>query len=180
MDETLIKAHLNEKSSPLYDKAVSVMRGTSEIQIYVKTRPYLKETLRELRKEFELILFTSGSRAYANAIINEVIEENEDFFDYVITREHCLVDRKNGLTVKDLEILMGNRAIKDIIIVDNCSKCYVKHIENGIPIPTYDGTNNDKYLLLLKNYLMTKILGCDDVREILKVDFKLNELKAEL
>jgi CTD small phosphatase-like protein 2 len=156
------------------------MRGSSEVLIYVKTRPYLKEVLRELRKEFELILFTSGSRAYANAIINEVIEENDDFFDYVITREHCLVDKKNGITVKDLDILMGNRQIKDIIIVDNCSKCYIKHIENGIPIPTYDGTNNDKYLILLKNYLLSKIKGCDDVREILKVDFRLVELREEL
>lgn len=146
----------------------------------MKSRPYLKEILRELRKEFELVLFTSGSRAYATSMISEVIEENDDFFDYVLTREHCLVDKKNGITVKDLEILMGNRNLKDIVIVDNSAKCYLKHIENGIPIPTYNGNNNDKLLLLLKNYLQTKILKCDDVREILKVDFRLNELRAEL
>jgi TFIIF-interacting CTD phosphatase-like protein len=81
----------------------------------------MKEVLRQLRSSFELILFTSGSRSYANAIIKQVIESDDDFFDFVMTRENCLYDSLNKLTVKDLDILLGNRDMKDIIIVDNCS-----------------------------------------------------------
>lgn len=176
MDETLIKASLSLKQVPNYDKIITIMKGTLEVQVYVKTRPYLKEVLRVLRENFELILFTSGSWAYATAILNEVIEENDDFFDYVITREHCLLDRANSITVKDLQILLGNRHIKDIIIVDNCAKCYIKQIENGIPIPAFEGHPTDKYLVLLKNYLVNKLQFCSDVREIIKIDFRINEL----
>eukprot|EP00350_Pseudokeronopsis_sp_OXSARD2_P003994 CAMPEP_0170560130 /NCGR_PEP_ID=MMETSP0211-20121228/47172_1 /TAXON_ID=311385 /ORGANISM="Pseudokeronopsis sp., Strain OXSARD2" /LENGTH=159 /DNA_ID=CAMNT_0010873971 /DNA_START=698 /DNA_END=1177 /DNA_ORIENTATION=- len=157
MDETLIKASLCEKGILKYDKMLPVVKGNSEVLIYAKKRPFMKQFLRELRNSFELILFTSGSRAYANAILREVIEENENFFDYVISREHCLVDRRNGFTVKDLNLLMFNRKLKDIIIVDNCSRCYMKHLENGIPIPAYNGEENDKFLLLLKKYLLEKV-----------------------
>lgn len=106
-----------------------------------------------------------------------MIEADDDFFDYVLTREHCLFDRQNNLTIKDLRLLLGNRDMKDIILVDNTSKCYVKQMHNGIPIPTYTGSDDDKVLLLLRNYLFNKILHCEDVREVLKVDFKLDELE---
>jgi hypothetical protein len=53
-------------------------------------------------------------------------------------------------------------------------------MENGIPIPTYEGRDSDKVLLLLRNYLFDKIYTCDDVREVIRQDFKLMELKEEL
>jgi len=83
------------------------------------------------------------------------------------------------LTVKDLNILLGNRSLKNIVIVDNTFKCYCGHIENGIPISTFKGDPNDKVMLLLRNYLFEKIMSTVDVREVIKSDFRLEELLKE-
>lgn len=40
------------------------------LQAYVKFRPYLFEMLDQLNPHFELILYTSGERFYANAVMN--------------------------------------------------------------------------------------------------------------
>ncbi|MFS8159560.1 MAG: NIF family HAD-type phosphatase [Candidatus Roizmanbacteria bacterium] len=45
-------------------------------------RPGLKDVLRELKKHFELILFTSSTKTYCEALIKNVIENEEEFFDY--------------------------------------------------------------------------------------------------
>jgi Dullard-like phosphatase family protein len=177
MDETLIRANLNPKVDEKFDYNIALHYKRQDIKVGVHVRPFLKEVLRQLRYNFELILFTSGTRSYARAILNSVIESDEDFFDHVITREHCLYDTDSKITIKDLNILLGSRSLKNVIIVDNSSKCYLKNIENGIPITSFTGAKNDKVLLLLRNYLYDKILSCDDVREVLKRDFKLLELK---
>lgn len=120
MDETLIRATLSLKNQPDFDHIAYINKGKNAVQIFVKVRPYMKEVLRQLRGHFELILYTSGSRSYANAILKQVIESDDDFFDYVLTRENCLYDKENKVTVKDLAILQGERDLKDTIIVDNC------------------------------------------------------------
>lgn len=40
------------------------------LQAYVKFRPYLFDMLDQLNPHFELILYTSGERFYANAVMN--------------------------------------------------------------------------------------------------------------
>ena len=52
------------------------------LQIYIVLRPGLKEVLRELRKHFEIIMFTSSSKVYCEGILKTVIEVGEQFFDY--------------------------------------------------------------------------------------------------
>ncbi len=41
-----------------------------------------------LKKNFELILFTAGYDVYAKTIM-KVLEMNDTYFDYVITRDDC-------------------------------------------------------------------------------------------
>jgi TFIIF-interacting CTD phosphatase-like protein len=62
----------------------------------------MKQVLRELMEHFELILFTSGSKPYAKAIITEVIEDEHKYFSHIITRESCLYDKSKNVSVKDL------------------------------------------------------------------------------
>ena len=42
--------------------------------MYISLRPGLKEVLRELKKHFELIMFTSSSKIYCDGIMRNVIE----------------------------------------------------------------------------------------------------------
>ena len=41
-------------------------------EVYISFRPYLFEMLDQLKKNFELIIFTAGFKVYADTIINEI------------------------------------------------------------------------------------------------------------
>ena len=62
--------------------------GHQSKEIYISFRPYLFEMLKILKKNFELILFTAGYDVYAKTIM-KVLEMDETYFDYVITRDNC-------------------------------------------------------------------------------------------
>ena len=145
LDETLIKA---TNDSGKFPDGVFDARGILNIamlakkDIYISFRPYLFEMLTALKKNFELILFTAGFDIYAETIVRE-LQKEEKFFDYVITREYCTPHPKGRYQVKDLILLLENRSIKDIIIVDNRATSFAIHFTNGIPIRDYEGDKND-------------------------------------
>lgn len=62
-----------------------------------------------------------------------------------------------------MSILLNSRDLKDIIIVDNKIESYSSNLDNGIPISSYLGKNDDKMLKLLRKYLM-KLKDKEDVR----------------
>ena len=72
-------------------------------------------------------------------------------------------------------MLLEKRNIKDIIIVDNRAISFALHFTNGIPINDYDGDKNDKSLIYLTQYLLS-FINVNDVRQKIKVDFKLEKL----
>lgn len=73
--------------------------------------------------------------------------------------------------IKNLEILLSGRSLSDIIIVDNRSSNYCEHALNGIPISDYHGDLTDTALFELRDYLMRRLPGTDDVRKIIKNHF---------
>lgn len=77
--------------------------------------------------------------------------------------------------VKDLTILLNNRSLKDIIIVDNKIESYSGNLENGIPIISYYGQDDDQMLKKLSKYLL-KLKDKCDVRDTILKDFFLNSI----
>ena len=61
------------------------------------------------------------------------------FFDHVLSRQQCLFIYEHSVYVKDLMILLGERTLEDIVIVDNKIESYASNLENGIPITDYLG-----------------------------------------
>ncbi len=89
-------------------------------------RPYLHQVLTELRDYFQLVLFTASERSYADAIVN-MIEKDFSYFDARMYREHCIetnTEFEGSSYLKDLRII-GNRSLKDVIIVDNSVLSFV-------------------------------------------------------
>jgi TFIIF-interacting CTD phosphatase-like protein len=108
--------------------------------------------------------------------------------------------------MKDLNILLDGRKIKNIVLIDNRAVGFVNlHLTNGIPIMDYEGDPNDVELYHLCDYLMNSLitpaqtnlysdfhyLGVTggshtaqfDVRNVIKKDFKLEKFlttKAKL
>ena len=100
-------------------------------------------------------MFTSSSKIYCDGILKNVIEAKETFFDHKLFKGHLVppkvysvasrFHKENGL-IKNLDILMQGRDLKDMIIVDNRSANYCEQLFNGIPITDYEGDPNDKAL----------------------------------
>lgn len=80
--------------------------------------------------------------------------------------------------IKDLSILLGDRALSDIIIVDNKVESYSTNLENGIPIISYYGQEGDLMLKKLAIYLKKNIKDAEDVRQCIARDFYVKDLAS--
>ena len=70
--------------------------------IYIYARPYTEFFLEHLHKVYELIVFTSGKKEYAEHIVS-TIDPNRQYIKAIYSTEHC-TNVKN-FYVKDLDIL---------------------------------------------------------------------------
>jgi CTD small phosphatase-like protein 2 len=128
------------------------------------------ETIEQLSRDFELILFTDGLRELHTKIIDK-IDPQEKFFPFRLFREHCYESSK-GFFVKDLRII--NRQPEDIILVDNSTCAFGFQLNNGVPIIPFTGDKTDVELLLLSEYLR-QLLQVPDVRKANKDHFKFQQ-----
>jgi hypothetical protein len=137
--------------------------------------------LRELKKHFEVIMFTSSSRIYCDGIMKNVIEtDGETFFDHKLFKNHLFPPKVysnysrfhlDNTQIKNLDILKEGRDMKSMVIIDNRSANYCDHVLNGIPISDYNGEPNDEGLLKMFDYIMARLLPADDLQQIVKEDF---------
>jgi CTD small phosphatase-like protein 2 len=117
-------------------------------------------------------VFTASHQTYADAILDYVDPDNE-LFQYRLYRQHC-VQTPEGYYVKDLRIIR-NRAMKDMVIVDNSVYSFAYQIDNGIPIiPFYHEPSDEEMLHLI--FYLDCLSTCDDVREQNREAFELYKL----
>ena len=146
LDETLISFKMDSKQ---------VNKGV------LKFRPGLDEFLQEMKKIYEIIVFTSATKQYADPIENE-IENNVKYFDFRFYRQHAIV--YDNYFVKDLSRI--GRPLDKVIIVDNMPRNYKLQKENGIMIKPYWGEDEyDTALISLGEILKKIAYNFSDVRE---------------
>lgn len=79
--------------------------------------------------------------------------------------------------IKDLDIFL-DREKKDIIIVDNSIMSFAFDLDNGVPINSYNGTEeDDKELLYLISFLEEAFYQ-EDVKTPISKSFQLSHLQA--
>lgn len=139
-------------------------------------RPYLVKALKSLKKHFEMILFTAASDQWAELVLSSF--SGQQYFDHILSRKQCLNIYQRGVYIKDLSILLGNRSLSDIIIVDNKVESYSSNLENGIPIISYYGQEGDLMLKKLAIYLRKFIKEAEDVRACIARDFYVKDLTS--
>ena len=160
LDETLIS--LERKKLNLENKGI------------LKFRPGLLKFLTKVKKYYEIIIFTSGTREYGEQIL-DAIENGKNYFDFKLFREHTLF--YNNEFIKDISRI--GRPLDKIIIVDNMPQNYRLQKENGIEIkPFYGEDNDDKVLDYLGSILRKIVNKFDDVRDGI-LEFK-NEIKNKI
>lgn len=92
-------------------------------------------------------------------------------FDYSLSRSSLNgVSKVDKAGIKDLNLLLGSRELKNIIIIDNKETGCFPQSQNLIPIKDYLGGSNDKELLSLNKYL-NSFLDVIDVRLKIIEDF---------
>ncbi|CAD8147854.1 unnamed protein product [Paramecium pentaurelia] len=170
LDETLI--HCNSNLSIQGDIILPITFPNNEtIQASINIRPYAKQILKTLSKDFEIIIFTASHSCYANMVI-DYLDPKKQWISHRLFREHCIQTRE-GAYIKDLRIL-GNRKLCNVLLVDNASYSFNKQIENGIPIISYYDNKEDQELLHLENYLLN-FRSVKDVRDLNQKQLKLKQ-----
>ena len=148
LDETLISFRIDELNKSL-----------------VNLRPGLYNFLKKVKTKYELVIFTAGTKEYAEPII-DIIEKKEKFFLKRLYRQHTIY--KDNIYIKDLTKL--GRDLSKIIIVDNMPQNFCLQKENGILISNYFGQDDGDNTLVLLGDILLKIAQRSgrDVRDEIK------------
>ena len=115
---------------------------------YFLVRPGLQEFLQEMKKYFEIIIFTSSPKTYADNILDK-IDVNDAFFKYRLYRRHAVYE--NGDCVKKLSMI--GRDLKKIVFVDNLKSNAKYNPDNLYNIKSWYSDVEDNELIILKDKL---------------------------
>ncbi len=137
--------------------------GNSMQECIVKVRPGAKEFINEMAKYYELVIFTAGTKDYADYALKFVDPDGKIF--HRLYREHAT--QKGPIFVKDISKL--GRDLKKVIIIDNIVENFQLQSDNGIFINTWEGDEKDTSLRELMPILKQIVeLKVPDVRIALR------------
>lgn len=164
LDETLVHATAENP-----DFSVSVQIPERElVELGVKIRPFARECLAEVSAQFEVIVFTASHKNYADAVLDH-LDPTGTLISHRLYKDHCVL--VNNVVVKDLRVLV-NRRLENVVIIDNMCTAFASQIDNGIPIASWYGDQQDRELIHLMGYLK-KLNWASDVREVNRRRFGL-------
>ena len=128
---------------------------------YFLVRPGVVNFLEEISSLYEIIIFTSSPKSYADSILNKIDVDNK-FFSYRLYKEHVIFEK--GKSVKKLNLI--GRDLNKIIFVDNM-KCNAKYnLKNLYLISSWIQDINDQELIKLKmklKYIASNSRFKDDI-----------------
>ena len=159
LDETLV--HSSFKPVPNSNFIVPVEIDGSMTDVYVIKRPWVDHFLREVAKDWEIVVFTASVPKYANPVLD--LLDTTKVVRWRLFRKHCYAFQGNY--VKDLTCL--GRDLKQTVIVDNSPYSYVFHPQNAFPVTSFIDDPNDNELLNAIPYLR-ELARSSDVRDGLK------------
>ena len=129
----------------------------------IRFRPYLDSFLQKVREKYEIIVFTSGTKDYADPL-EDAIEQEENYFDARLYRQHTVAYGKD--IVKDISRI--GRPLDKICIVENMPQNYRLQKENGILIKSFYGDDIYDTALVSLGEILIKISNeFDDVRKVI-------------
>lgn len=129
----------------------------------VRVRPGTKEFVDEMSKYYELVIFTAGTKEYADYALK--FADPSGKISHRLYREHAT--QKGTVFVKDISRL--GRDLRRVIIIDNVVENFQLQSENGIFISTWEGDEKDTALSQLAPVLKQIVdLRLPDVRAALR------------
>ena len=181
LDETLV--HCTGDISIKKDKYQHVIEinlpGKQAVKVGINLRPYWKQTLNLIKRNYFIVIYTASHQAYADAVL-DFMDPKKKYFKYRLYRNNCsLIDVEGAkFYVKDLDILNEHYDLKDIVIIDNSVLSFAYHLHNGIPIVPYYDEDKDGSLYVVGLYLI-HIFEENDLREANKTQINLDSFLEE-
>ena len=134
---------------------------------YFLLRPGVINFLEEISQLYEIIIFTSSPKSYADSILDKIDVDNK-FISHRLYKEHVIFEK--GKSVKKLNMI--GRDLNKIIFVDNM-KCNAKYnLKNLYLISSWIQDINDQELIKLKTklkYIATNSKFKDDITKGLEL-----------
>ncbi|KAJ8357702.1 hypothetical protein SKAU_G00204960 [Synaphobranchus kaupii] len=160
LDETLVFSTLGDLDNAEYTFHTPFQN--QKYKVYVILRPHVRKFLERMSKIFEMFVYTSAKREYAEKIL-DVLDPQKKLFRHRLYQDDCFCIL--GHYVKDLGLLQ--RDLAKTVVLDNAPHTFPYHVMNMIPIPSWVGDKDDKELLKLIPYL-EKLSEAEDFRQVLK------------
>lgn len=167
LDETLIYA-AEEKLERESDFKVG--------QYFVYRRPFLESFLDFCFEQFEVAVWTTATKAYAEEILKTILKENQKL-QFLWTRERCTQvfdeEAREHFFVKRMSKLRrrGLR-LESVIVVDDSPNVWKCSYGNLVRVDKFEGDLNDNELNYLSLYLKS-ISGAANIRAIEKRNWRL-------
>ncbi|XP_040565333.1 CTD small phosphatase-like protein 2 [Lepeophtheirus salmonis] len=165
MDETLIHCvHIfeddeNEDEEPVAPPDsffVNVQLSQQNVKrVLVKKRPYLDYFLREVSKDWEVVVFTASHPICARPILN-TLDPDRSRISYRLYRDACYIASNNlgsHYYIKNLNVL--GRDLNSTLLVDNSFEAFGFQLNNGLLIKTWVDDPHDTELLRVLKDLQT-------------------------
>ena len=138
----------------------------------MRIRPYLQDCLERLSQLYEIVVFTAGVQEYADKILDQIDPERK-IIKKRMYRQDCI--QVQDFFIKDLDVFI-DREKENIVIVDNSIMSFAFDLDNGVPIQSFMGNEEeDKELLFLISFL-EEAFYTQDVRPSIREAFKLSYL----
>ncbi|XP_058256310.1 CTD small phosphatase-like protein 2 isoform X2 [Hemibagrus wyckioides] len=160
LDETLVFSSLNRIEDAEY--TFNTVFQAQEYKVYVVLRPYVNEFLQAMMKHFEMFVYTSAKKEYAEMIV-DILDPRKKIFRHRLYQDDCACVL--GHYIKDLGVL--ERDLSKTVILGNAPHTFPYHLMNMIPIKSWCGDKEDKELQRLVPYL-EKLTQANDFRTVLK------------
>ena len=181
LDETLVHCTGDiKKQNNSYQHAIEIkLPGKQEVQVGINLRPFWKQTLNLIKKNYYIVVYTASHQAYADSVL-DFMDPKKKYFKYRLYRNNCSLIDVDGAKfyVKDLDIFNEYYDLKDIVIIDNSVLSFAFHLHNGIPIVPYYEEDKDGSLYVVGLYL-NYIFKEEDLREANKQKINLDSFLEE-
>ncbi|KAL0229831.1 hypothetical protein PCE1_003395 [Barthelona sp. PCE] len=182
LDETLIHTTDTLDTNVMCDHEYEELFIAGETY-YTFFRPQAREFVRNLARDFEVVIFTAGTDEYADKVAAMLdarwhVKREESMFSAVLSRSQCTevkVDRDSAVFVKHLDYL--GRNLDRVVMVDNTINALSWNIDNLVLCgPFYPTPHcvNDRTLGRIYSYL-SKLRRCGNFRSAIRKDFKMED-----
>ncbi|ORM40648.1 CTD nuclear envelope phosphatase 1 [Babesia sp. Xinjiang] len=143
--------------------SVALTMGKRVLNFVVYKRPHLDTFLMEMRKIYEIVLYSTSKQSYVDACLNDACVNH--LFDRKLYRNDCSVG-SDGSYIKDLSKVSSD--MSKVVLLHNPLHEGFQFLPNVVPIDNWFGGQSDTALLDVMPFLEA-LIHVDDVRQILEL-----------